>query len=166
MSDADSEGSTTSTANSDEESVMSSMTALIEQAAELAELDGALEEMKDALKVLYESFIGFGESLKTMDQPVTHVALDQLSDISTLEASSFRHHTFAVKPPGFASIDINKRYAYKDIVEKLREYLFQEKLVQDDGTIQLNKQLSLMFDIKDKTTTFLHLLKNLKNILV
>ena len=166
MSDADSEGSTTTSTNSDEESVMSSMTAMIEQAAEMAELDGALEEMKDTLKRLYESFVGFGESLKTMDQPVSHVALDQLSDISTLEASSFRHHTFAIKPPGFASIDINKRYAYKDIVEKLREYLFQEKLVKEDGTIQLNKSLSILFDIKDTTTTFLHLLKNLKNILV
>lgn len=165
MSDADSEGTTTD-ADSDAGSVATTFTTVVARAADIAEVEADLEQLTTTIELLCNEIANIEEHLKTMERPVANIALEQFGDIMFLESSPFRNHTFAIKPPGFASIDITKRYAYKDIVKTLREYLFYANLVQADGTIKVTRTLGKLFEIKETETTFLTLLRHLRYVLI
>jgi len=166
MSDADSEGSATTTDSSDGESVFTTATTAIEHVADVAEVEAALEQMTDTIEMLCNEIASIEEHLKTMERPVANVALEQFGEVTFLESSPFRHNTFAVKPPGFGGIDITKRYPYKEIVKNLREYLFRANLIQPDGTVKMTTPLNRLFEIQDTETTFMNLVKHLRNVLV
>jgi hypothetical protein len=130
------------------------------------EVDYTLETMTDTIAILNEQINAIEEHLKSMERPIAELALEQFDELGFLETSPFRHQTFALKPPGLPSIDITKRYAYKDILNALRNYLFNNRLVNPDGTVRMNPLLSKLFEIPESTTTYLKLLAGLRKVLV
>jgi hypothetical protein len=93
--------------------------------------------------------------------------VDQFADTESLKSSTFRTAGFRLAkafPGSFGSP--NARYPYKDIVAVLRNYVFNEKLVNDDGTIRTNMPLRALFEIQEDITTFPTLLRHLRNVLV
>jgi len=130
------------------------------------EVDYTLEEMTDTIALLNEQINTIEEHLKSMERPIAELTLEQFGELPFLETSPFRNQTFAVKPPGLPSIDNTKRYAYKDILKMLRKYLFNNRLVNPDGTVCVNRLLSKLFEIPEGTTTYLKLLAGLRHVLV
>ena len=157
MSDAESETSATS--------AVTDFTAATDD-TNFYELQYQLQEMTDALESACLDMTDIDRRVKRCEKPVTDTAIERFNDPAFLAASPFRHETFAMKPPGLPNIDLGKRYAYKDIVATIRNYVFNEKLVNPDGTIRVNTPLATLFEIKDKETTFLTLLRQLRRVLI
>lgn len=157
---------------SDTESVSSEFsnttgtTSKTEKLMNLFELECDLEQMADTLESLVNNLDSVDSQIKVCEKPIVDITLDKFKDPSFLAASPFRKETFALKPPGLPNIDLNKRYPYSQIVSILRNYLFNEKLVAQDGTIRVNKPLSQLFEIQETETTFLKLLARLRNVLL
>jgi hypothetical protein len=104
--------------------------------------------------------------LAKLHKPIQSIYADQLGDVPFLETSPFRDSSFKVKPPGFPGVDLKKRYKFKDITATLRTYLDTNNLVDNKGIVTLNPVLKKLFNIKGKTTTFMELIANLRNVLV
>jgi hypothetical protein len=163
MSDTDSEGyETSSTAGTNSTGTTSKTAKLMN----LFELECDLEEMTETIESLNSHLNHIDNHMKTIEKPIVELALEQFRDPAFLAASPFRHQTFAVKPPGLPNIDLTKRYPYKDIVSAVRNYVFAEKLVTPTGAINVNKPLSLLFEIPEGETTFLKLLVRLRKVLI
>jgi hypothetical protein len=130
-------------------------------------MDDNLNDIIYTINALYEEIGAIDTNLKTLTTPLTDMVAEQLSDVKFLENSPFRTSTFMLRegvPLG--NMAVGKRYAFKDIVETLRVYLFDKKLVEPDGTIQVNETLRLLFEIQETETTFPTLLLHLRRILV
>ena len=167
MSDADSDGeSSTDSTNSTAATDVTGTTNQTSKLMNLFELECDLEEMTKTIEYLYNTFDHIDDHIKTVEKPIVELALEQFRDPNFLASSPFRHQTFAVKPPGLPSIDLNKRYPYKDIVQAVRNYVFAEKLVTPTGAICVNKPLSILFEIPEGETTFLRLLVRLRKVLI
>jgi len=130
-------------------------------------MDDNLNDIIQTINALYEEIGAIDTNIKTLTMPLTDMVAEQLSDVKFLENSPFRTSTFMLRegvPLG--NMAVGKRYAFKDIVETLRVYLFDKKLVEPDGTIQVNETLRLLFEIQEAETTFPTLLLHLRRILV
>jgi hypothetical protein len=121
--------------------------------------------MVGILNVLHDQMESMTTQLKTLEDPVTHVMIEQFGNIQCLESSPFRTSTFRLAKP-FPGLAPDARYPYKDIVAFVRNYIFNEKLVNADGTIRTNRILRTMFELEDDETTFPTLLRNLRKVLV
>jgi hypothetical protein len=166
MSDADSEGddatSTTSTTGTN-------TTGTTDQTSKLMnffEIECDLEEMTETIESLANHFNNIDTHMKMVEKPIIELALEQFREPNFLASSPFRNETFAVKPPGLPGMDLTKRYAYKDIVSAIRNYVFAEKLVTPAGAIRVNPPLSQLFEIPETETSFLHLLVRLRKVLI
>jgi hypothetical protein len=169
MSEAESESDETGSTTSTRSTTSSNTTGTTSKTAKLMnlfELECDLEEMTNTIENLYNTFDHIDDNMKTVEKPIIELALEQFSEPNFLASSPFRKQTFAVKPPGLPSIDLNKRYAYKDIVSAVRNYVFAEKLVTGTGAIRVNRHLSLLFEIPESETTFLKLLVRLRKVLI
>ena len=131
-------------------------------------MDDNLNDIIQTINALYEEIGAIDTNIKTLTMPLTDMVAEQLSDVKFLENSPFRTSTFMLREgvPFMGNMAVGKRYAFKDIVETLRVYLFDKKLVESDGTIQVNETLRLLFEIQETETTFPTLLLHLRRILV
>jgi hypothetical protein len=129
-------------------------------------LQNDLEMMSEMIHVLDREIREVEEAISDLHRPVEGLHLDQLGAVPFLANSPFRHSEFAVQPPGFPGVDLEKRYSFETICGMLRSYLFSTGAVQPDGTITLNKQLMKLFHTRRETTTFMELLLHLRKVLV
>lgn len=126
----------------------------------------SLEQISD-LVVLFTKQIDVAEKQMLELQPaVEDTHLSQLHGPPFLETSPFRHQTFFIKAPGFPGVDIQKRYAFKTICEMMRNYLFAEKLVTDDGQVTLTRPLKALLGLKKTTVSYVELMGALRTIIV
>jgi hypothetical protein len=132
-----------------------------------SDMEENLNGIVDMLTFLRDGLKGMNSHVKTLEEPMMEVLLEQMTDPSHLETSPFRKATFrlAVALP---TLNIERRYPYKDIVEKLRQYIFNEGLVLPDGQIRINQTLRTLFEFQDSEvdTTFPKLLQKLRHVLV
>jgi hypothetical protein len=169
MSEAESEGDETGSTTSTRSTTSSNTTGTTSKTAKLMnlfELECDLEEMANTIENLYNTFDHIDDNIKTVEKPIIELALEQFREPNFLASSPFRKQTFALKPPGLPNMDLTKRYAYKDIVSAIRNYVFAEKLVTDTGAIRINRHLSSLFEIPESETTFLKLLVRLRKVLI
>lgn len=129
-------------------------------------IQGHLETMGDVIDTCNQEIVELERQLELLQRPVEALELNQLGDVPFLSSSPFRKEAFLVKPPGLPGIDLTKRYPFQDICTMLRNHLFETGAVGKDGTITLTKQLQTLLDIQEPTTTFLIVLKHLRNVLV
>lgn len=107
------------------------------------------------------------DELQLLHPPLQDLNLSQLGDVPFLEKSPFRIATFAVKSPGFAGIDLTKRYCFKDICEMLRKYLLSTGAIMPDGYVNLDAQLQSLFELQDVSKIgYIELIGKLRNVLV
>ena len=100
-------------------------------------------------------------------QLVTHLMIEQFGNVQCLESSTFRTATFRLaNQKTFPGLSSDVRYPYKDIVTIVRNYIFNEKLVNTNGTIRTNRMLRALFELQDDETTFPILLRHLRKVLV
>jgi hypothetical protein len=132
-----------------------------------SDMEDHLGEILETLTFLRDGLEGINAFVKSLEEPVMDVLLEQMADPSHLASSSFRTATFrlAVALP---TMNLDRRYPYKDIVEKVRHYIFNEGLVNSDGNIRINQTLRTLFEFQesDVTTTFPKLLQRLRHVLV
>ena len=126
----------------------------------------SLERLSE-LVVLFTKQIDVAEKQMMELQPnVEDTHLSQLHGPPFLETSPFRHQSFMIKTPGFPGIDMKKRYKFKTICEMMRNYLFAEKLVNDDGTVTVSRPLRALLGIKKPTTSYLELMGALRTVIL
>lgn len=125
-----------------------------------------LETMTDAIDGCNDEIQELERQLEALQRPVEALEINQLGDIPFLSSSPFRNQAFLVKPPGIPGIDLTKRYPFHVICAMLRNHLFQTGAVDKDGTITLTEQLQKLLGIQESHTTFLLILKHLRNVLV
>ena len=132
-----------------------------------SEMEENLNGIVDMLTFLRDGLKGMNSHVKTLEEPMMDVLLEQMTDPNHLETSPFRKATFrlAVALP---TMGLERRYPYKDIVEKLRHYIFSEELVASDGQICINPTLRTLFEFQESevNTTFPKLLQKLRHVLV
>ena len=132
-----------------------------------SEIAENVHAMVGLLNVLHDEMETMNTHLKTLETPVTHLMIEQFTDVKCLESSPFRTATFRLanqKP--FPGLSPDTRYPYKDIVAVVRNYIFNEKLVNPNGTIRTNCVLRTLFELQDDETTFPTLLRHLRKVLV
>jgi len=155
MSSSDSDSSSnSSSSDSEAEEIYTAIRAYIETIhQQITELSREAETLEDDLRSLHP--------------PLQDLTLSQLGDIPFLEKSPFRVATFAVKSPGFAGIDLTKRYMFKDICQMLRTYLFSSGAITPDGQVMLTSQLQTLFELEDVSKIgYIELLGKLRSVLV
>ena len=132
-----------------------------------SDMEENLSEILENLTALRNGLEGINLFVKTLEEPVMDVLLEQMTDPNHLASSSFRKATFrlAVALP---TLSLDRRYPYKTIVEKMRHYIFNEGLVLPDGQIRINQTLRTLFEFQesDANTTFPTLLQRLRHVLV
>jgi len=128
-----------------------------------------IEELEMMTQLIGEMAEQINEAESQLLELEPHIQNSYVRNIQTtafLEQSPFRHQTFLMKPPGIPGVDLEKRYAMKDVLGLLRTYLWKTNAIQADGTVTLNKQLQTLFGIQNKTTTYLEMVAKLRNVLV
>ena len=130
------------------------------------ELETTLEGLRSMLGDMLEGIEAMEAKLVTLQRPIQNMYADQLGDVPFLESSPFRNASFLVKAPGFPGVDLTKRYKFKDITVMLRNYLEKKNAIDVNGIITPPPQIKKLFGIKAKTTTFMELIANLRNVLV
>ena len=130
---------------------------------------GTVESQIQALNHLITELYGEAEELEAqlahVQKPLEGLVVSQFGQLPFLECSPFRHAAFKVKPPGFAGVELNKRYPFSAICAMLRSYLISAGAVQPDGQIKLNAQLQALFGIKEPAVGYITLLGALRNVL-
>jgi len=130
------------------------------------ELQISMETLSAQVGDLLAGIEAMEAKLSELHKPIQSIYADQLGDVPFLETSPFRNASFKVKPPGFPGVDLKKRYKFKDITATLRSYLDNNNLVDNKGIVTLNPILKKLFNLKGKTTTFMELIANLRNVLI
>ena len=132
-----------------------------------SDMDENLNEIVDMLTFLRDGLKGMNSHVKTLKEPMMDVLLEQMTDPSHLETSPFRKATFRLSV-ALPTMSLDRRYPYKEIVEKLRDYIFGEGLVASDGQIRINPTLRTLFEFQESetNTTFPKLLQGLRHVLV
>lgn len=130
-----------------------------------SEIADNVHAMVGLLNVLHDEMETMNTHLKTLETPVTHIMIEQFTDVKCLESSPFRTSTFRLAKP-FPGLPPDVRYPYKEIVAVFRNYIFNEKLVNPNGTIRTNRVLRILFELQDDETTFPILLRHLRKVLV
>jgi len=132
-----------------------------------SDMEENLNGIVDMLTFLRDELKDMNSHVKTLEEPMMEVLLEQMTDPDYLKLSSFRKAAFrlAVVMP---TMNLDQRYPYKDIVEKLRHYIFNEGLVLPDGQIRISQTLRTLFEFQDSEeyTTFPKLLQKLRHVLV
>jgi len=131
-----------------------------------SEVENQMATMTALMALMTDDLDAAEKQLTVLQPELEDSYITNLQTVSFLEKSSFRHQTFLFKAPGIPGVNLTKRYAFKDILELLREYLYKTKAVANDGTITLSKQLRTLFGIKEEKTTYLEMIGKLRNILV
>ena len=132
-----------------------------------SDMEENLNGILDMLTCLRDGLKDMNSHVKTLEEPMMDVLLEQMTDPNHLETSPFRKATFRLAT-ALPTLSIERRYPYKDIVEKLRHYIFREGLVNSDGHISLNQTLRTLFEFQESevNTTFPKLLQKLRHVLV
>jgi hypothetical protein len=125
-----------------------------------------METMSDVIDACNKEIADLERQLEALQRPIELLEVNQLGDVPFLSSSPFRNEAFLVKPPGIPGIDLTKRYPFKDICAMVRNHLFQTGAVDKDGTVTLTKQLQTLLELQEPRTTFLNVLKHLRNIVV
>lgn len=142
-----------------------------EQGSVISDVDSfsTVEQNIQALRHLVVELYGEAEELEEqllhIQKPLEGLEISQLGQLPFLCASPFRHASFKIKPPGFQGIELGKRYPFHIICTMLRTYLISSGAVLPNGYIQLNKQLQILFGIKESVVGYITLLGALRNIL-
>ncbi len=126
---------------------------------EIAELNHMISELYCAAEDLEDQLI-------KIRKPLELSQLDQLGQVPFLKSSPFRSAMFKVKAPGFAGIDLEKRYLFQEICAMLRSHLLATGAVQPDGTIRLSDQLKTLFEVETDTIGYIVLMSRLRRVLV
>ncbi len=137
-----------------------------EDEKQVKELEKDLARMSEMVKLMTENIHELESAMTGFHRPLESLHVDQMGGIPFLASSPFRHQTFAVKPPGFPGIDLDRRYPFHVICNILRTHLLSTDAVQDNGTITLTKPLQKLFGVKESETTFLELILHLRKVLV
>lgn len=130
------------------------------------EIEEQLVTLTDTLEILLASIEDLDEELMSLERPLENIMLQQLGDVPYLETSPFRLATFAFRPPGLPGINLKRRYAFKEICELLRTYLFQMKLIEADETVRMNQALKTLFGVEEDSISYLSLIGKLRNVLI
>ena len=126
----------------------------------------SLEQISDLVELFTKQIDVAEKQMLELQPAVEDTHLSQLQGPPFLETSPFRHQMFLVKAPGFPGIDLQKRYAFKTICETMRNYLFDEKLVTDDGMVTLTRPLKALLGIKKPTVSYVELMGALRAVIV
>ncbi len=119
----------------------------------------ALEHMREKLEQFNDGVEGLHTSVKTMEAPITSVALTSFAQSNYLKNAPFRSERFILQEQARQVLGIEKETAkFSSICSRLRSYCFKHKLVDSQGIIHLNSELKEWFSCEDETTTFLSLL--------
>ena len=132
----------------------------------IQDIEEQLTALANVIETLIPELDTLEAELKALERPIEQIALQQLGDIPYLSTSPFRKATFRFRAPGLPGVDSTRRYSFEDICGLLRNYIFQANLIAEDETITLNDQLKLLFGIKELTSTYIELIRHLRNVLV
>ena len=132
----------------------------------ILEIEEQLSILSNSIESLLESVESFEKELAAMERPIGDIALAQLGDVPYLVTSPFRTATFAFRAPGLPGIELSRRYAFHEICELLRTYLFKMNLIDADETVKLNNVLRNVFHIQDDSISYINLVGKLRNVLV
>ena len=148
------------------ESVESAESSAYESDDSYSDIQNELTHMTKLIGELTDQLNAAESQLQELQPHLETSYVSQMDTVAFLEKSPFRHQTFLMKAPGIPGVNLEKRYAFKDVLELLRTYLFKMGAVDDDGIITLNKQLKTLFGISGKQTTYLELIAKLRNVLM
>jgi hypothetical protein len=132
----------------------------------IMEIEEQLTILSNSIESLLESVESFEKELATIERPIGDIALAQLGDVPYLVTSPFRTATFAFCPPGLPGIELSRRYAFREICELLRTYLFKMNMIDADETVRLNTILKHVFQIEDDSIPYIKLIGKLRNVLI
>jgi hypothetical protein len=138
-------------------------------------LQDNLETMTDVINACNKEIAALERNLEELQRPIESLEVSQLGDVPFLSTSPFRQQTFrlyaeavdAFRP--FAKgvpIDAETRLPFETICAMIRTHFFETGAVAKDGTITLTEEQRELFGIQEPTTTFLILLKHIRNVLV
>ena len=129
-------------------------------------IEEEIGELNHMISELYCAAEDLEDQLMKIRKPLELSQLDQLGQVPFLKSSPFRSAMFKVKAPGFAGIDLEKRYLFQEICAMLRAHLLATAAVQPDGTIRLSDQLKTLFEVEDDSIGYIVLMARLRRVLV
>lgn len=121
----------------------------------------ALEEIREKMEAFDSGVESLHSHVKTMEQPVTSVAVASFSQPSYLESAPFRKELFRIKEQARVVFSLGAVESYSSLCKKIRKHLFEHKLVDSKGTIQLSKEMKDVLETKEETMSFLAILSKL-----
>lgn len=129
------------------------------------------ERLTETLSHFQENLEAVGENLTKIQKPIENLEIEQLHNPAFLEQSPFRMQKFLLKSCNFSAIckvDMHRRYSFSEICTGLRNYLFDAKLVNQDGSIRVNEPLQTLLKLPSSSVniSYLDLLARLTVILV
>ena len=131
-----------------------------------ASVEETIETLSHLITELYGAAEELEEHLSTMVKPLEGTQIAQLGQLPFLQASPFRHASFAVKPPGYPGVDLTQRYPFHVICAHLRAYLISTGAYKPDGTVLLNADLQRLFETQESSMGYVALLAKLRAVLV
>jgi hypothetical protein len=130
----------------------------------------SIQETINQLNALLESMTTVAEAIEdeltTLQPPLEGLMLDQFGEAAFLASSPFRTASFAVKRAGITGLEPGRRYTYGQICGALRDHLHAAGAIDAEGTVVLNDDLRLLFEVQDRSMPYLALLGKLTNVLV
>ena len=121
----------------------------------------ALEEIREKMEAFDSGVESLHTHVKTMEQPVTSVAVASFAQPAYLESAPFRKELFRMKEQARAVFSLGTVESYSSLCKKIRKYLFEHKLVDSSGAVRLTKEMKDVFETEDETMSFLAILSKL-----
>jgi hypothetical protein len=128
-------------------------------------ISAALESMREKLELFGEGVDNVHSSVQQMEHPVAAVALASFVQPRFLETAPFRWNHFTLTEEAKVLFGTEKSTVrFKTFCALLREYLFSNNMVSEEGYITYNDDLRDLLDVTDTQTqtTFLGLLAHLE----
>ncbi len=121
----------------------------------------ALEEIREKMEAFDSGVESLHTHVKTMEQPVTSVAVASFSQPSYLESAPFRKELFRIKDQARVVFSLGAVESYSSICKKIRKHLFEHKLVDSKGAVQLTNEMKSLFETDEESMSFLAILSKL-----
>lgn len=126
---------------------------------------GDLTQLRTIVASLNATIETLETHLISIQRPIELLHLDQLGDIPFLQSSPFRHNELKFKSHvGIPGIDTKKRYTFAEIMAIVRDYLFTNNAVQEDGSIKLTKEMKKVIGIKESNVSYIDIMNHMRQI--
>lgn len=138
----------------------------VESVSSIESFSGDLSQLRSVVASINKTIETLETQLISIQRPIEALHVDQLGDVPFLHSSPFRHTMLKFKADvGIPGIDVHKRHSFADIMSAVRSYLFTSGAVQEDGTLQLSKEMrKTLGGIKQSSLSYIELMQHLRTI--